>query len=85
MVKLLDMWAPWCQPCHVMNPVIDEIEKEMAGKVEIIRINVDEKPDEASKFGVMSIPTYIIMKDDKEVGRKIGVTPKAELIKLLQS
>ncbi|MEK7616607.1 MAG: thioredoxin domain-containing protein [Patescibacteria group bacterium] len=85
MVKLLDMWAPWCQPCHVMNPIIDEIEKELAGKIEVIRINVDEKPEEASKFGVMSIPTYIILKDDKEVGRKIGVTVKQELLELLKS
>lgn len=85
MVKLLDYWASWCQPCRVMNPVIDEIEKELAGKVEVVRINVDEKPEEASKYGVMSIPTYIIMKDEKEVGRKIGVTAKAELLELLVS
>lgn len=85
MVKLLDYWASWCGPCRIMNPVIDEIEKELAGKVEVVRINVDEKPEEASKYGVMSIPTYIILKGDKEVGRKIGVTPKAELIKLLTS
>lgn len=89
-VKLLDMWAIWCQPCRIMNPIIDEIEKELAGKVEVIRINVDEKPEEAQKYGVMSIPTYIILKDDekspsgyKEVGRKIGVTAKADLLKLL--
>lgn len=92
MVKLLDMWASWCQPCHIMNPVIDEIEKELAGKIEVIRINVDEKPDEAQKYGIMSIPTYIIIKDDeksptgfKEVARKIGVTAKQELLELLIS
>lgn len=85
MVKLLDYWASWCGPCRIMNPVIDEIEKELAGKVEVVRINVDEKPEEASKYGVMSIPTYIIMKDEKEVGRKIGVTSKQDLVSLLQS
>ena len=84
MVKLLDFWAPWCSPCHVMAPVLEEIKKELKD-VKIDEINVDEKPEEASKFGVMSIPTYVILKDEKEVGRKIGVTPKAELLKLLSS
>lgn len=83
-IKLLDLWAPWCQPCKVMNPIIDEIEKEMGDKIEVVRINVDEDPDQiAPRYGVMSIPTYIILKDEKEVGRKIGVTQKSELIKLL--
>lgn len=68
-----------------MNPIIEEIEKELAGKIEVVKINVDEKPQEASKYGVMSIPTYIVLKDGKEVGRKIGVTAKVELLKLLQS
>lgn len=84
-VKLLDLWASWCGPCKVMAPVIEELEKELAGKVEVIKINVDEKPAEAQKYGVMSIPTYIILKDGKELGRKIGVTSKSDLVKLLQS
>lgn len=67
----------------MMNPIIDELEKEFAGKVEIERINVDEQGDVAQKYGVMSIPTYIILKDDKEIGRKVGFTPKEEMVKLL--
>lgn len=82
-VKLLDMWAEWCFPCKTMAPVIEELEKELKGKVEVIKINVDEKPEDASKYGVMSIPTYIVLKDGKEVGRKIGVTSKADLLKLI--
>ena len=85
MVKLLDFWAPWCGPCHVMAPVLEEIKKELAGKVEIEEINVDKNQAKASEYGVMSIPTYVILKDGKEVGRKIGVTAKADLVKLLQS
>lgn len=85
MVKLLDFWASWCGPCKVMAPVIEEIKKELEGKVSVEEINVDEKQDVAQKYGVMSIPTYIIMKDDKEIGRKIGVTAKQELLDLLKS
>ncbi|MCL5784832.1 MAG: thioredoxin [Patescibacteria group bacterium] len=85
MTKLLDFWAPWCGPCQMMNPVIEELEKELAGKVEIEKINVDEKAEEAARYGVMSIPTYVVLKDGKEVGRKIGVTSKEDLLKLLQS
>lgn len=83
MIKLLDLWAVWCGPCRIMEPVLEEIEKEFAGKIEIVKINVDEKPAEASKYGVMSIPTYIVLKDGKEVGRRVGVTPKVELVKML--
>lgn len=83
-VKLLDFWAAWCGPCKIMEPVLEELEKELKGKVEIEKINVDENPGKASEYGVMSIPTYVIEKDGKEVGRRIGVTSKAELLKLLQ-
>ncbi len=74
-----------CGPCRIMNPILEELEKELGDKVTVEKINVDENQELASKYGVMSIPTYIVLKDDKEVGRKIGVTSKADLLKLLQS
>lgn len=85
MIKLLDFKAVWCGPCRVMEPIIEELKKELDGKVEVVVIDVDEKPEEASKYGVMSIPTYIVLKDEKEVGRKIGVTSKEDLLKLVNS
>lgn len=85
MVKLLDYKANWCGPCRIMEPIIEELKKELGGKVEVVEIDVDEKPEEASKYGVMSIPTYIVLKDEKEVGRKIGVTSKEDLLKLVNS
>lgn len=84
-VQLLDFWAIWCFPCKTMEPIIEELEEELKGKAEIEKINVDEEPAKSSEYGVMSIPTYIVLKDGKEVGRKIGVTAKQELLKLLQS
>ncbi len=84
-VTLIDFWAEWCGPCKIMNPIVDELEKEFAGKVEFERVNVDADPAKSSKFGIMSIPTFVVLKDGTEVGRKIGAVPKAELKKLLES
>jgi thioredoxin 1 len=83
MKKLIDFWAPWCGPCQMMKPVVEELEKELSGKVEVVEINVDENQAEAAKYGVMGIPTFVIEQDGKELGRKVGMTSKAELLKLL--
>lgn len=68
----------------MMEPILEELEKEFKDKVEIVKINVDEDPVQAQKYGVMSIPTYLVLKDNKEVNRRIGFTPKQEMVKLLQ-
>ncbi|MEX0622129.1 MAG: thioredoxin [Candidatus Woykebacteria bacterium] len=79
-LQLIDFYADWCGPCVVMKPVIDELEKELSEKIEVKKIDVDENQEEASKYGVMSIPTYLILKDGEEVDRFVGVTSK-EVIK----
>ena len=83
MLKLLDFWAEWCGPCKFMEPVLEEIEKELTGKIEIEKINVDEDQEKAAKYGVMSIPTYIVEKDGKELERIIGATSKENLQKAI--
>jgi len=83
MVKVLDFWAEWCGPCKFMNPIIDEMEKELKGKVEFERIDVDQNQERAAEYQVMSIPTYIIEKDDKEAERIVGATQKDNFLKTL--
>ena len=85
MVELLDFYADWCGPCVTMKPVLEELEKEMADTVKITKIDVDQQQEEASKYGVMSIPTYIILKDGKEVDRFIGATSKQNVVSKLNA
>lgn len=84
MIKILDFWAGWCYPCKIMEPVLSEVEKELAGKATIEKINIDENPQKSQEFGVMSIPTYVILKGDKEVDRLIGATSKDSFLKFLE-
>jgi len=84
-VTLVDFWAPWCGPCQMMGPIIEDLAKEKEGKFKIGKLNVDENPETAKKFGIMSIPTMIIFKDGKEVKQLIGVQSKESLIKELEA
>ncbi len=80
---LVDFWATWCGPCKILGPTIDELHKELDGKAKIGKVNVDDNQDLAAQYGVMSIPTVIIMKEGKIVEQFIGVQPKNVFIDAL--
>lgn len=84
-VELLDFYADWCGPCKVMDPIIHELSATWGDKVKITKIDVDQEQEKSSQFGVMSIPTYIVMKDGKEVERLVGAVPKQTLKSKIES
>jgi thioredoxin 1 len=77
---LIDFWAPWCGPCRQLSPLVDELAGEMAGKLEVFKMNVDENPETPSEFMVRGIPTLMIFKDGKLLDTKVGGLPKAALL-----
>ena len=73
---LADFWAPWCGPCKMIGPILEEIDEEMSDKVQIVKLNVDDNQETAGKYGVMSIPTLILFKDGNVVDQVVGFQPK---------
>lgn len=80
---LADFWAPWCGPCKMIAPVLEELDQDMGEKVKIVKVDVDENQETAGKFGVMSIPTLLVIKDGEVVDKAVGFQPKEALAELL--
>ena len=82
MPVLLDFWAPWCGPCRMVSPIVDEIAAER-GDIKVGKLNVDEERELAGQFGVMSIPTLVVMKGGKVVNQMVGARPKSQILAML--
>lgn len=82
-LTLVDFWAPWCGPCLMIAPTLEEIAEDMDGKLNIVKMNVDENTETAPKFGIQGIPTMILFKDGKLVDRIVGAVPKAAIVDMV--
>lgn len=81
---LVDFWAPWCGPCRMVAPVVDEVAKEFEGRVKVVKLNTDDNPKTANEYGIRSIPTLMIFKGGQKVDVVMGAVPKTTLVKALQ-
>lgn len=81
---LVDFWASWCGPCKMLAPVLSRIADEYEGKAIVAKVNVDEEPELASQFRILSIPTVILFKDGKPAGTSVGLVPKEQLVQMLE-
>ncbi len=76
---LVDFWAPWCGPCRMVAPIVEELATEYDGKIEFVKVNTDDNPNTSVKYGIRSIPTLLVFKDGEAVGQIVGFRPKSDL------
>jgi thioredoxin 2 len=81
---LVDAWAPWCGPCRMIAPVVEELATEMVGRVRVVKLNVDDNPRTAARFNLRSIPTLLVIREGREVDRLVGVQPKHEIVRRIE-
>lgn len=81
---LIDFWASWCGPCRMLSPIVDEIAEENVPDLKVCKINIDEQPELAEQFQVMSIPTLIVFKDGKQAAASVGVQPKSSILTMVE-
>lgn len=82
---LIDFWASWCVPCQMLSPTVDEIAEEGRPGLKVCKVNIDEQPALADRFGVMSIPTLVVLKNGEAVASSVGVRPKSAILQLLEN
>jgi thioredoxin 1 len=81
---MVDFWAEWCRPCHMLSPTVEEIAKENAGKLKVVKLNVDENVNAAGKFNIRGIPTLLVFKGGQVAEQLVGAVPKEQIVKALQ-
>lgn len=82
---LVDFWAEWCSPCRQISPIIEELSHDLAGRLKVVKVNIDKNPETPAKFGVRGIPTLIIFKDGQAAATKVGALPKSSLVEWVES
>jgi thioredoxin 1 len=81
---MVDFWADWCRPCHMLSPTVEEIAKEHEGKLKVVKLNVDDSQNSAAKFNIRGIPTLLVFKGGQVADQIVGAVPKEQIVKVLQ-
>ena len=82
---IVDFWATWCGPCRMLSPILDQVEEEMAGKIVVVKVNVDDADEIAARYRIMSIPTLLFFKNGQLVDKTVGAMPKAALVEKINA